>query len=195
MKYFLILLFPLLLIPNSTFAQENTEEVVNSLDYQMNQIFEKSNSYQQYKVIPKLKLAELRQNVLDSIAALDKVVYQQQSDLARQQNEVDSLSSQLHRTEKELEQTKLEVDGITFFGSTISKTTYNSIMWGAIGILLAFGLLFYFRFSSSHKTIKESQAKVGELETEIEELRRNHLEREQKLRRQLQDEINKNRNV
>ena len=59
-------------------------------------------------------------------------------------------------------------------------------------LLLISGFLFY-RFLNSHKITNDVQLKMAEMEIELEDYRRNSLEREQKLRRKLQDEINKNR--
>lgn len=193
-KHALLWIVLILFISLSAFAQENTEQTPqNTLDNQMVEVFEKSNSYQQYKVIEKTKLATLRKNILDSISNLGTRIKQQETDLISQRLSIDSLKLQLTNTQEELEATKEQVDNINVLGIATSKGTYNSIMWSLIGILLLVGAIFAYRFSTSHNIIKEANEKIDELNTENEELRRSHLEREQKLRRKLQDEINKNR--
>ena len=78
-------------------------------------------------------------------------------------------------------------------GILTSKSSYNTTMWSIILFLLvAAGFLFY-RFLNSAKITNAAQLKMAEMEIELEDYRRNSLEREQKLRRKLQDEINKNR--
>lgn len=191
-----LLAMPFALLSLSIMGQEApVQEAPNTLDNQMTELFEKSNSYQKYKVIDKAKLTQLQRNVLDSISGLDQTIQQQHVELSRQLNEIDSLSTQLRRTHEELEISKGKEDGIEVFGISTSKTAYNTLMWSIIAILLFIAALFIYRFSNSHSTIRETRSKVDELETEMEELRRNNLEREQKLRRKLQDEINKNRSV
>jgi hypothetical protein len=50
---------------------------------------------------------------------------------------------------------------------------------------------FIFKFSSSNVLTKEAQNSLLDVEQEFEQHRKKSLEREQKLRRQLQDEVNK----
>jgi hypothetical protein len=50
---------------------------------------------------------------------------------------------------------------------------------------------FIFKFSKSNILTKEAQNNLLDIEQEFEEYRKKSIEREQKLRRQLQDEINK----
>lgn len=193
-KHAILLNVLILFISLSAFAQENSAQSPrNTLDNQMVEVFEKSNSYQQYKVIEKAKLATLRKNILDSISKLETTINQQETNIVSQGQTIDSLNLQLTTTQEELEATKEQVENIDVLGIATSKGTYNTIMWSVIGILLLVGAIFVYRFSKSHSIIKEANEKVDELNTENEELRRSHLEREQVLRRKLQDEINKNR--
>lgn len=193
-KHALLLTVLILFVSLPAFAQENTAQSPrNTLDNQMVEVFEKSNSYQQYKVIEKAKLATLRKNILDSISNLETTITQQETNLVAQEQAIDSLNLQLTSTQEELEATKEQVENIDVLGIATSKGTYNTIMWSVIGILLLVGAIFVYRFSTSHSIIKEANEKIDELNTENEELRRSHLEREQVLRRKLQDEINKNR--
>ena len=193
-KHALLLTVLILFVSLPAFAQENTAQSPrNTLDNQMVEVFEKSNSYQQYKVIEKAKLAILRKNILDSISNLETTITQQETNLVAQEQTIDSLNLQLTSTQEELEATKEQVENIDVLGIATSKGTYNTIMWSVIGILLLVGAIFVYRFSTSHSIIKEANEKIDELNTENEELRRSHLEREQVLRRKLQDEINKNR--
>ena len=82
---------------------------------------------------------------------------------------------------------------MALFGLQMSKTSYNILMWSIIGGLFALLVVFILRFKSSNSATKEARQKLDETETEYEDHRRVALEREQKVRRQLQDEINKNK--
>lgn len=191
---FVTLLFSF--ISFSNFAQEDiNQEDTHSLQGQMNQVFEKSNSYQNYKVIEKVKLNALRQNILDSISGLQSTIVNLQQDVNARRKSIDSLNTELTVVTEDLAQSQERENGIRVLGMLTSKTTYNAIVWSIILILLLVGAFFFYRFSTSHGIIREANQKVEELETENENLRRTHLEREQKLRRQLQDEINKNKNI
>lgn len=195
-KHALFLAIPIVFFSLTAFAQENLNQTPkNTLDDQMVEVFEKSNSYQKYKVIEKTKLATLRQNILDSIADLETTIGEQQTDLTAERQTTDSLNKQLTSTQEELGLSREREDGIEVFGILTSKATYNTVLWSIIVILLLISAFFFYRFTISHGVIREANLKIDELDTENDDLRRTHLEREQKLRRKLQDEINKNRKM
>jgi LPXTG-motif cell wall-anchored protein len=73
----------------------------------------------------------------------------------------------------------------------MSKTGYNSLMWAIIAGLLGLLLFFIFKFKHSNVITKETKNSFSELENEFKEHRRVALEREQKVKRELQDLINK----
>ncbi|MGB5377401.1 MAG: tRNA (guanine-N1)-methyltransferase, partial [Muriicola sp.] len=54
-------------------------------------------------------------------------------------------------------------------------------------------LLFVFKFRQSNVLTQEAKSNLADLESEYEDHRRRALEREQRISRQLQDEINKYR--
>ena len=73
----------------------------------------------------------------------------------------------------------------------MSKTSYNILLWSIIGGLLAFLLFFIYKFKNSNAVTKQAKLSLAETEEEFEEHRKRALEREQKVMRRLQDEINK----
>jgi len=101
------------------------------------------------------------------------------------------LKSDLTTTKTNLENTINEKDSMALFGLQMSKGGYNVLMWTIIAALLALLLLFVYKFKNSNTITKQAKKALLETEEEYEEYRRNSLEREQKVRRQLQDEINK----
>ncbi len=195
MRQILFFIFPLFIFSFSLFAQDSIEVRTNTLNDQMIDAFEKSNSYQEYKVIKKTQLATLRKNILDSVSNLDQKIEMQYSDLEKQKIAIDSLRGSLKETNETLSLSQEKEDGIHIFGLLTSKTTYNAVMWSIIAVLLLIGGFLFYRFLNSHKIIKAAELKIAEMEMEIEDYRRNSLDREQKLRRKLQDEINKNRKI
>ena len=136
-----------------------------------------------------------RTNILDSVARLEREISTQDSEIGLQKTVIDSLKQNLSKTQEDLKNSIENEDGIKVLGILTSKSAYNSVMWSIILFLLvAAGFLFY-RFLNSAKITNAAQLKMAEMEIEIEDYRRNSLEREQKLRRKLQDEINKNRKI
>jgi uncharacterized membrane protein len=195
MKKIILLTLPLLLCAFQAIAQDSIQVNKNTLNDQMTEAFEKSNSYQEYKVIKKRQLATLKRNILDSVSLLDKKISAQENELASQNATIDSLRQNLKTTQENLKNSKEKEDGIEIFGVLTSKATYNSIMWTIIILLLLISGFLFYRFLNSHKITRAAELKMAEMEIELEDYRRNSLEREQKLRRKLQDEINKNRKV
>ncbi len=195
MKKILYIILPLFLFTLQMAAQDSIQIRKNTLNDQITDAFDKSNSYQEYKVIKKTQLATLKRNILDSVSSLEKKINNQESELVQQKKEIDSLRENLKNTQQKLSDSKEKEDGITIFGILTSKTTYNTIMWSIIVLLLLTGGFLFYRFLNSTKITNAAELKMVEMEMELEDYRRNSLEREQKLRRKLQDEINKNRKV
>ncbi|MDP4989114.1 MAG: hypothetical protein NWP54_03060, partial [Polaribacter sp.] len=104
------------------------------------------------------------------------------------------LNESINKTQLELENALSKKDTISFLGIPLSKLAYNLILWTII-IGLSGGLGFFiFKFFRSNVLTKQAQENLITVEEEFEAHRKKALEREQKLRRQLQDEINKHRN-
>ncbi|MGB1000126.1 MAG: hypothetical protein ACPGVE_07285, partial [Flavobacteriales bacterium] len=73
-----------------------------------------------------------------------------------------------------------------------SKSAYQAIMWAIVAVLALLLLIFIGKFKSSSSLTSQSQKEKLTLESELEDVKKKALEREQKLKRELQDEINKN---
>ncbi|MRT17360.1 hypothetical protein F3C99_10360 [Vitellibacter sp. q18] len=193
MKKIVFLTLPLLFFSIQIAAQDSIQIKKNTLNDQMVEAFDKSNSYQEYKVVKKSQLATLKRNILDSVSSLQRRITLLENEIALEKTSVDSLQTSLKQTRENLASAKKKEDGIEIFGMLTSKATYNAVLWSIIVILLLFSGFLFYRFLNSHKITNAAQLKMAEMEIELEDYRRNSLEREQKLRRKLQDEINKNR--
>ena len=195
MKSLFFTLF-LLFIQYTSFSQENNNVVIEdkTLEGQFDKINRISTSYQTYKVISKDKFQELKNNVLDSIKASNKDLKEQKVFLKNERDNVAKLNAELNKTKEDLKKAQEKENSISLFGFQISKVTYNLILWLII-ISLALALAFFvFKFSKSNILTKKAKEDLEDVEQEFEVQRKKSLEREQKLRRQLQDEINKQRN-
>lgn len=195
MKSLFFTLF-LLFIQYTNFSQENNNVVIEdkTLEGQFDKIYRISTSYQTYKVISKDKFQELKNNVLDSIKASNKDLKEQKVLLKNERDNVAKLNTELNKTKEDLKKAQEKENSISLFGFQVSKVTYNLILWLII-ITLALALAFFvFKFSKSNILTKKAKEDLEDVEQEFEVHRKKSLEREQKLRRQLQDEINKQRN-
>ena len=85
-------------------------------------------------------------------------------------------------------------NSISLFGIQLSKFIYNLLLWALISILLVLVIYLSFKFQKNNFLTKKAIQNLKNVEHEYEQYRKKALEREQKLRRTLQDEMNKQRN-
>ena len=192
-----ITVFLLILKSNFIFSQaETTEPITESktIEGQFNKMYRISSTYQAYKVIDKDAFIVLKNNVLDSIKKTKKALVELKNLLKDERETITYLNESINKTQLELENALSKKDTISFLGIPLSKLAYNLILWTII-IGLSGGLGFFiFKFFRSNVLTKQAQENLITVEEEFEAHRKKAIEREQKLRRQLQDEINKHRN-
>lgn len=182
-----------LLISLISFGQEVVKEN-NTLENQFDKIYRTSTSYQIYKVISKTGFQNLKANVLDSLKVSKQLVSEKENVLKVERTNNEKTKVALTKTQQDLEIALNKENSISLFGLEVSKATYSLILWSLI-IMLFFGMLFFiFKFFRNNVITKEAKNNLIDAEQELEDHRRKSLERQQKLRRQLQDEINKQRN-
>jgi hypothetical protein len=188
--------FLVLLIITSNFSivaqQKVTEE--NTLENQFDKIYRVSTSYQTYKVINKLGYQKLKNNVIDSINNIKELLSEKESLLKSKDENIKRLNTKIKKTQLNLDASITKENSILLFGLELKKTTYNIILWTLITALITgVGFLAY-KFSNSNILTKEAENNLADIEEELKHYRKKSTEKEQKLRRQLQDEINKQRN-
>lgn len=193
MKTRFLLIGLLLAATISLKAQDSQVIDDSSIKGQFVEVIDKSNNYQEFKVIKKTQLATLRKNILDSISNLEKEIITKDETIASQSGKISNLESKLASTQENLTVSMGKEDGISLFGIPMQKTAYNTLLFSIIGFLLLALLLFIYKYNSSNSITKEANAKFDETEAAFEAYRQKKLEDEQVLRRKLQDEINKNR--
>lgn len=190
----LSLLVIFFLITINTYSQKTKKETL-TISEQFDEVFRISTNYKENKVIGKTIFQNLRNNALDSIERIHKELQ-----LKNQRNNF--LKDSLHTIKKELgnlnSDLKLiinEKDTIYLFGIKLSKVIYKIIIW--ITVLLLIFMLSYSLYEYKNSFLVTSRAKKNliDAENELSDLRKNSLKKEQKLRRLLQDEINKQKGI
>lgn len=184
---------------NLHIAQENEKEELSldsgPISSQFEYLTEKSGDWRaegiRYKIVKISSIEKLRQNVLDSINEINVKSTQLNETIKGHESTIESLNHKLEETTNNLSSVTEEKDSMSFLGFLIVKSTYNVILWTIIGGLLLLLLFFIYKFRSSNILTQEAKQSLSEVETEYEDHRRRALEREQRISRQLQDEINK----
>lgn len=169
-----------------------------SIDSQFEYIFKKSGNFkgvngQKYEAVKYTSLLTLKAHVLDSLKTTYAKLNTSEETVENQKQEIESLKGQLQNTQTTLGETEAEKNSMTLFGMQLGKTNYNVLMWSIVAALFALLIFFILKFKESNSLTRDAKLKLEEVEAEFEEHRRIALEREQKVRRQLQDEINKNK--
>ncbi|GAA4278560.1 hypothetical protein GCM10022259_32850 [Aquimarina mytili] len=163
------------------------------IEEQFDIVIQKSGRYQEYKVIKQVWVNKLKANTLDSIKTLESKLKETNLQITKQKSTITGLEESLAKTNEDLTAVTNEKDSMSFFGASITKSTYMTIMWLIVGGLLLLLGFFIFKFKNSNTITQQAKKTLAETEAEFEDHRRRALEREQKVMRKLQDEINKQR--
>lgn len=157
--------------------------ITSQFDY----IYRVSNNFQGYEVVDKSNLEKLKANVLDSIQTMSKEVSELKLQMSTMDDSVIIYKNLLSAEIEEKNQAIADRDNFSFLGIGIQKTAYSSMMWVlvfALAAALAFFAVQYFRSSSK---IAKAEKGLIEVQEEFEQHRKNTLERERKLKRELVD--------
>ncbi len=190
-----LLPFVFLLFCIVSFAQNVRYNDSLSLEKQVDFIIEKSNNYKQFKVVNKVWLTKLLANTKKEVKQRDQNVVTLNDKIKTQAKSITDLESKLSTTNLDLEKSESAIDNMVLFGISMKKGVYNTVLWSIILGLIALTAFFAVQFKVSNKVTKESKKRLEEMETEFDEHRKRALEREQKVMRKLQDEINKNKQL
>ncbi len=159
-----------------------------NLKGQFDYVYEKSESYEKYKVIKKSTINLLKKSSLDSINGYKTELSTTYKQIAELKNTVATKDDNITKLTDELEATNNTKNSMAFLGMEIKKGVYNSVMWGLVFGLLILASIMFLMFKRSHSITTETKKRLAEVEEEYETHRKSALKREQKLARQLMDE-------
>jgi len=192
MKIKISFIITVLLFTTSIFSQAtkkfiDTGSVNNQFDYLIN----KSNRYQQYKVVDLRWLTTLKSNVNDSISDSKKNILSNLTTIDSQKKTIESLENSLKVSENNINTLTSEKQSISLFGIQLGKSFFKTLLFSIIGVLTILLIVFISKFKQSNSITIQTKETLKEVEEEFENHRKTALEREEKVRRQLQDELNK----
>nr|WP_298790324.1 tRNA (guanine-N1)-methyltransferase [uncultured Allomuricauda sp.] len=180
-------------------AQQETQSAKDeTLVGQFQELERKSGNYRangiRYEVVKVGDLYRIKGNIFDSINTANATIKDLSSTITSNKAEIEDLNSKLQETTTNLKNVTEEKDSMSFFGALVSKGTYKLILWGIILGLMLFLLFFIYKYRNSNFLTHQAKTALADLEKEYEQHRRRSLEREQKISRQLQDELNRQKN-
>ncbi|MDO9551585.1 hypothetical protein [Rhodonellum sp.] len=197
-KSYTITFFTFFLVVFASFAQDTTpveEPTTGSLNSgtissQFDYLKSVSNNFQEYKVIKRTNLDKIEKNVLDSLKVFKDQLLAVNQQLAEKREKMLTIEAEMNANLEELKAAEEARDSFSFMGMAIHKSAYNSLMWTIVaGLAVALGF-FLFKYSQSHKVITRAENNLNETVEEFEQHRKNTLERERKLKRELVDAMN-----
>ncbi|WP_442267293.1 hypothetical protein ACSIGC_06325 [Tenacibaculum sp. ZS6-P6] len=194
-NFLFVLFFSTSLLAQVKLTKKEVKELPNTIENEFKKAYELSNTWKEYKMIPRNEFLVFQKNVLDSVAILRKEIVARQNIVDSQKKEIASLNEKINKVSNNLTSSQDKENQINVLGIATNKTTYNMFTWSLIGVLLLALIFFFSKFKSSNILTKKAKSNLVEIEHEFESFRKKSLEKEQKLRRQLQDEINKQRGV
>ncbi|MDT0621827.1 tRNA (guanine-N1)-methyltransferase [Croceitalea vernalis] len=196
-KFLLVFICTVFCVITINAQEEQTTTNDNTVKGQFETLIRKSTNYRQggkrYEVVRLLELEAFQRNILDTIRVANTNIGELQATISENETALNSLNTRLDDTSKKLIELTAEKDSMSFFGAMVSKGTYKLIVWCIIFGLLIFLVLFIYKFKNSNTLTQQAKLALSDVEGEFEDHRRRALEREQKISRKLQDEINKNK--
>jgi len=165
----------------------------HTLSQTFDSIYQYSNNYQEFKVVKRNWLQLFKNKMTDSLKAKQKAVLQLHETIDKQEKKINTLSAKIEELNHSVASVNTEKENISFLGTDLKKDKFKSIFWGITALLLCLLALFIYKFKNSNAVTKQAKDDLLTLEEEFEAHRKTALEREQRVMRKLQDEINKNK--
>jgi hypothetical protein len=191
----LYLLILVLLISTVSISQETKKDTL-SIEGKFDLIYKTSSSYKEFKVIRKSRFQNLKNDVLDSIRKIDhELQLNNNNKNTILKDSLKNVNEVLGILDLDMKLLITKKNSISFLGIQLNKSTYTITVWSIILLLIIALFYFIYQYKNSYSILSESKSNLSETEEELTIYKKKSLEREQKLRRQLQDEINKQRGV
>lgn len=174
-----------------TFAQEDASQEPETIIEDYSSMVNKSNSYEDYKVIKKESLENFKKRLTNEIKDFQDEIVSLKESIATQKEKIDALTASLETTQAKLDQVNQEKDSMFLFGAPMSKAVYQTTLFSVIGVLLLILVLILVKYKANNMATKEANNNLKDIELSFEDYKKRALETQQKLGRELQDYKNK----
>ncbi len=183
-----ILLLGIILFSLPVFSQDTPPD---NLQERFNYMKEKSQSYNDYKVIKGTVLDGVWKITMDSIKAQRVLVRETKAIVDKLKGEVAQANNTIDEKDKTLAAMEHDVTHISVLGFDVNKVAFISMVgFIFLGLLVLAGLMFA-RLKYIISSTREKNEAANLLTQQFEDYKRNALDKQMKLSRELQDERNK----
>jgi len=163
----------------------------HSLDGQYQDLLKRSWTQQGYKVINPSRLDALWRSVQDSLRTERKKSPSLQAKINEQADSIRELKTKIEASQQNLEKSTAAVNEVSLMGVAVDKSTYSTIMWGAVITLAAALLIVVFTAGRSIREAKYRRQLYDEISAEYQAYKVKANDKEKKLARELQTERNR----
>lgn len=174
-------------------AQINTEEQIApdaSLQQQFIYLKENANTYKDKKIVRETALNQFWTNVRDSVATVRQQLNASQSQINAHEQEMASMKEELQEGQAAVQASEYDSTHISVLGINVLKAGFLSFFWITVSILTLMLLIAIYQYRNSKRVTSKTQKNLRALQREIDDFRKKSLEKERKLRRELQTERN-----
>ncbi len=182
----ILLLFTVILLCFSVHIVE-----AKSIEDQFDELKESSETFKEYKVIKIKTLNDFWKSVLDSINVKEAAIAKLQSENSVNKTNIDQLKANMEVRDAAIEELQYATSHINVLGVEFGKTFYQILNFTIISILLVFCGILIVSLKERRNIAKTKISAFEKLELKFEEYKRSSLDKQMKLRRELQTEINK----
>lgn len=185
-KYLLVIIISS--VPILTFAQINSiASAKDSTDIkgQFEQLYKKSNTFEQHKVIQISDYNKLKQNATDSIRTYKKEAINRLNEKNSLNNKLETINAEVAQLKEELSTTQNMQNSINLLGMAVNKKAYSLIMWGVIFCMAIISTVLFLMYKRGHQVVKEARTRLKEVQEDLEKHRKSAILREQALGNEL----------
>ncbi|RIJ42317.1 hypothetical protein [Pontibacter oryzae] len=174
----------------------------NKLEKQFENLKSNSNTWQGYKVVKITTLESFWKSVQETVATkdkklenfeaeADKKLQEARKDVAAQEQQLAGMKKDMELKEAEIQQSMHDITHISVLGIDVPKQLYVLLNSGIIlALLVALGVMLV-QHRSSKQLANEKRRASDEMELELNEYKKSARERELKIKRELQTELNR----
>lgn len=179
-----------LLFSVTVFAQEETE-TPQKLEQQFKSIMEEAETFKNYKVIKIEQLNVFWSTVEDSLQKKENEIIAAEEKIEEQQNNIAELKNEMASGKEMVQQAAYDREHITVLGIDFLKSTFILVSFLIIVALLALIAYGYGKYKYSTRLASDKTKGYDKLEQEYKDFQDKSREKQMKLKRELQTQVNK----
>lgn len=165
-----------------------TSGPIDSQFYYLNRI---SRTQDGMKLIRRPNLDLIQKNITDSLNSFRQELGAKKDSIAGLSTEVRRLNDSIGQVRQQLATAEAKGETISLLGMEFKTGLYQTIVWLIILGLVIFLIILMASMRRNSVITKEARNNLNDLQNEFDLHRKKSLEKEQKLMRRLQDELNK----